>query len=252
MQSQQKKPGIKHNRQLQREQSSVRQKRQGGKLLEAQATEHILQKIWDGIYVPGQRLVVADLVEETGLRQGVIRDALRILAGEGMVELIPNKGARIPRFDRNDVPNVIRAIEAVCAAGLQYAAPHAHLPANRKRLKDAMQAIYAAAKNGNVKDFVNSLPDYHYVVNDISGNPYYNIFVDRIHLNAFLRELTNGLLSRAMTGEHWKVFADQYQAITDALIAGNTQQALAIYAAHTQSLIDLIQSPAAAPASAKR
>lgn len=247
MRSQNRKTATKHGRAAESDKPRDKQKRQGGKLLEEQATEHILQKIWQGVYVPGQRLVVADLVEETGLRQGVIRDALRILAGEGVVELIPNKGARIPRFDRSDLPNIIRAIEAVCAAGLRAATANAQAPANRKRLKEALAAIHAAAKSGNAHDLVNSLPEYHYVANDISGNPYYNVFMDRIHLNAFLRELTNGFLSRAMTSEHWKAIADQYQAINDALIAGDAQRAAATYAVHTQNLIDIVENPASAP-----
>ena len=52
---------------------------------------------------PGYRLVEAELVSRTGVSRSAVRMAIDALAAEGLVERIPNKGARV-RIIRQDVP----------------------------------------------------------------------------------------------------------------------------------------------------
>ena len=56
--------------------------------------------IADGDLLPGARLVEADLVAMLGVSRGNVRLAIDALAAEGLVERIPNKGARV----RVDLP----------------------------------------------------------------------------------------------------------------------------------------------------
>jgi DNA-binding transcriptional regulator YhcF (GntR family) len=51
------------------------------------------QAILDGRYRPGQRLVERELIELTGVSRSTIREALRELEAEGLVETVPQKGA---------------------------------------------------------------------------------------------------------------------------------------------------------------
>ena len=71
-----------------------------------QALEHIEQGIRDGRYLPGHRLVEADLAENSGLNIGPIREALRILAGEGLIEIRPYRGAVVSRLGFNEIAKV--------------------------------------------------------------------------------------------------------------------------------------------------
>jgi DNA-binding GntR family transcriptional regulator len=58
----------------------------------AQVSEILRQAIRDMRFKPGQRLVERELVELTGVSRTSIREALRELAAEGLVQSIPNKG----------------------------------------------------------------------------------------------------------------------------------------------------------------
>ena len=60
--------------------------------------------IADGDLLPGARLVEADLVAMLGVSRGNVRLAIDALTAEGLVERIPNRGARV---------RVISADEAV-------------------------------------------------------------------------------------------------------------------------------------------
>ena len=51
--------------------------------------------IADGDLLPGARLVEADLVAMLGVSRGNVRLAIDALDAEGLVERIPNRGARV-------------------------------------------------------------------------------------------------------------------------------------------------------------
>lgn len=205
-----------------------------------QARTAIVELIRNGRYSPGQRLVMAELVSDIGLGVSIVRDALRILGGEGIVELIPNKGARVPKIDRADVVNLLEALEALGAVGLRRAATQVQAGNNAARLKAALRSIKAAARNGKTFEFLSEFPAYHQVVNEISGNTRLNSLTGRVHLDHYYRELTNAMIARAMTANHWQRFLDQYERITDALLEGEAATAERVFAEHMRDLVQLI------------
>jgi DNA-binding GntR family transcriptional regulator len=60
--------------------------------IRAQVLDNLRQGILDRRFLPGQRLIERELVELTGVSRTSIREALRELAAEGLVQTIPNKG----------------------------------------------------------------------------------------------------------------------------------------------------------------
>ena len=66
---------------------------------------HSLRKrIINGEYQQGQRLIVQALATDYGLSAIPIREALKILQRDGLVEIVPNRGARVVRLDSSEVP----------------------------------------------------------------------------------------------------------------------------------------------------
>ncbi len=62
--------------------------------------------ILDGRFAPGARLGEADLAEAVGVSRTPVREALRHLAAEGLVEITPNKGARVVEWTRAELEQV--------------------------------------------------------------------------------------------------------------------------------------------------
>jgi DNA-binding GntR family transcriptional regulator len=58
----------------------------------AQLVDNLRQAILDHRFTPGQRLIERELVELTGVSRTSVREALRELAAEGLVQTIPNRG----------------------------------------------------------------------------------------------------------------------------------------------------------------
>jgi DNA-binding GntR family transcriptional regulator len=59
-----------------------------------------------GDYAPGERLGEAELARQLGVSRTPVREALRRLSAEGLVDITPNKGARVVELSATDLDHV--------------------------------------------------------------------------------------------------------------------------------------------------
>jgi DNA-binding GntR family transcriptional regulator len=64
------------------------------------------EKILDGSFKPGQKLVEKELSDVLGVSRTPLREAIRMLEVEGIVESIPNKGSRVAQMTITDIINI--------------------------------------------------------------------------------------------------------------------------------------------------
>lgn len=75
-----------------------------------QAYEILQQRIMDGTYGPGFRLVIDQLGREHGISSVPWRESLRRLEAEGWVDIVPNVGALVKTFDADAWKRTIRLL----------------------------------------------------------------------------------------------------------------------------------------------
>ncbi|WP_146058487.1 GntR family transcriptional regulator, partial [Streptomyces sp. FM008] len=63
--------------------------------LSARARDAVRQRIVDRRYPQGARLVEREVAEELRMSRVPVREALRALVGEGLLELLPHSGVRV-------------------------------------------------------------------------------------------------------------------------------------------------------------
>jgi GntR family transcriptional regulator, trigonelline degradation regulator len=68
----------------------------------AQLVDNLRQAILDHRFAPGQRLIERELVELTGVSRTSVREALRELAAEGLVQTIPNRGVVVASLEADE------------------------------------------------------------------------------------------------------------------------------------------------------
>jgi DNA-binding GntR family transcriptional regulator len=71
-----------------------------------QITTHIVNKIITLKLKPGQRILESQLAEEMGVSRGPIRDSLRRLERNWLVELFPRKGARVTALNEHYIESL--------------------------------------------------------------------------------------------------------------------------------------------------
>ncbi len=74
------------------------------------AAERLRALIHDGTLPPGARLAEIELAERFGISRTPVREAIKMLASEGLAELLPNRGARVPRISDEDLRDLVEAI----------------------------------------------------------------------------------------------------------------------------------------------
>lgn len=74
--------------------------------------ERLRRSILEGEYGPKERLIEEQLAERLGVSRTPIRQALTMLEAEGLVEIVPNKGAMVCSFSVEDVWDIydLRAV----------------------------------------------------------------------------------------------------------------------------------------------
>lgn len=186
---------------------------------------------------PGQRLVEADLIAETGIGRTPVRQALRILAGHNLVEIIPNRGARVKKLGRQDLKDILLIIFLISKLGIEGALKLNPLPKVRRVLQNSMQRAEFSARERNSYQFMSKLIEYHSDLNALSGNVYLNRSFGVLHTEYFLREL-----SQMMTIESWSQYVRRYKSITRKIVKGEADAAVAELKIHLDDLLFLLES----------
>jgi DNA-binding GntR family transcriptional regulator len=120
------------------------------------ALEAVRGAIVAGRLRPGERIKEIPLAEELGFSRAPVRDALRLLERDGLVELVPNRGAIVPELRAVDVLEVyaLRAslgtlalhklmLESLDAGPLERQLARLVRAGDRRRARDAAEADLA-------------------------------------------------------------------------------------------------------------
>ncbi len=67
------------------------------------AAERLRNLITEGVLLPGAKLNERELCEQLGVSRTPLREAFRILAGDGLLVQLPNRGAQVVALSREDV-----------------------------------------------------------------------------------------------------------------------------------------------------
>ena len=76
-------------------------------------TSHLRDMIIEGELEPGKRIYEGPLCERLGVSRTPLREALRYLASEGLVELTPQRGASVRRFSAKDIQDMLVLIRTL-------------------------------------------------------------------------------------------------------------------------------------------
>ncbi len=74
---------------------------------------HLREAILSGELKPGERLMENQLAEKIGVSRTPIREAIRKLELEGLVEMVPRKGAQVASMSKKDIQNVLEVRAAL-------------------------------------------------------------------------------------------------------------------------------------------
>jgi DNA-binding GntR family transcriptional regulator len=134
----------------------------------AYVAKMLREAIRAGEMAPGHRLVEFDLAEQLGVTRAAVRAALLDLTGEGLVERIANRGARVRVIPLDEAVQIVEcraALEGLCAgkaAGLAE-------DADRELLRDIGRRMREAVASGDVLQYSKLNQQLHAHILRLSG-----------------------------------------------------------------------------------
>ena len=181
----------------------------------------LLAGINAGKYQPGQRIIATDLCEQLGVSLAPVREALHVLAGQNVVELHRNRGAVLCPLSHQDIIDFWTVIAAPISLSVRLAAGKIHKADNAERVIKNMQQIAERARQATLFDSYIKVNEYHYLLNEISENPFLESLFNRYFIAYWERFLANALQDNYDVEE----YIHNYQRLTDSILCGDAQTA---------------------------
>lgn len=198
----------------------------------------LMDSLDEGILKPGQRVKAAELAKRLGLSRAPVREALHVLAGQGLVELLPDKGAVMRKLTLEDLIQIYEVSGAVAKVAVVAAARRVHEGDNRERVATALARIHATKQAPPSHRFYFVLNDFHYLLNEIAEKPYVDYLMSVLNIEYWNRFLADTIdLKANIPG-----YIANYHRLADAVLAGDWRAAGAIMESHVEWSIGLLES----------
>jgi len=209
---------------------------QAGARARSRAYEALRLAILGGDYSPGQRLVEEELAAVFDVTRASLRAALLDLTAEGLVERVPNRGARVRVVSTEEAVAITEcrmALEALCAVKAAQNVTDAEA-SELRLLGESMTKAVAAQDAPKYSDLNHQM---HRRVREISGQQVALGLLER--LNAQLVRFQFQIAHRPGRPEH---SLGQHLAIIDAVAGRRPADAEAAMRRHLESVITALRA----------
>jgi DNA-binding GntR family transcriptional regulator len=139
------------------------------------AYHRLRRDIVDGVYAPREHLVETDVARELGVSRATVRAVLLRLQQDGLVEIQPNRGARVRSFSPDETAKIMRVREVLEGLAASLAAEQASA-AQLAALRAVVEQMEVALAAGDLLSLRGLNGQFHRIVVDAADSP----FVDQI------------------------------------------------------------------------
>lgn len=122
--------------------------------------ENLREAIVEGKLNPGQRLMEVQLAEQLGVSRTPVREAIRKLELEGLVVMLPRKGAYVANMSLKDIIDVLEIRSSLEGLAASLAAERIS-PKNLKELEEIAKDFEKSAKSSDVETLLKKDVEFH-------------------------------------------------------------------------------------------
>ena len=195
---------------------------------------HVRQAILNGEFVPRQRLIEADLSTEFDATRASVRHALMTLEGEGLIERMPNRGARVRAISPNEAIEIVEVRVGLEVLVARRAAER--LDADRSTaLADLRDGMRTAVESGDLVRYAALNQEMDAVLREISDHGVANQLLERLRAQAARHQFR-----LAFDPQRANASVEEHAAIVDAVIARDPDAAATATETHLAAIIQAI------------
>ena len=186
---------------------------------------------------PGSPIDEVQLSERFGMSRTPIREALVRLAGEGLIDTLPNRSTMVSQIDFLNMHSYFDALVLMYRVTTQLAAKY-HRPEDLEAVK-ALQAEFAdAVEAQDALAMISTNAALHLAIAEAGRNPYFTSLFSRL-LNEGRRLLR--LYYQSYNDRLPRRFVEEHDEIIAAIEARNTELAERLAREHAEQIVSQIQ-----------
>ena len=127
------------------------------------------ERILKGVYKPGERLMEIHLADQLGVSRTPIREAIRMLELEGLVKMVPRKGAQVAKISKEDLQDVLEVRKALDTLSVKLACERI-TEDEIKLLNNAEREFEKALASKDVREIAEADVAFHDVIHSATKN----------------------------------------------------------------------------------
>jgi DNA-binding GntR family transcriptional regulator len=199
------------------------------------AYRHLRETVLVDPEVQGTFLNEVDLAQDIGVSRTPVREALLLLVAEGLVEMVPKRGAYVPPLSGRQIRELmeLRTLLEQHAASVTLA--QRSVPVEAMRAALAEQERLLAAEPCDAKEFIEWDRRFHQSLVDAAGNE----LIARTYAGLRTRQVRVGVAALFRAIDRQRAVCAEHGRIVDALDSGDEAAAHAAISDHLQITLQL-------------
>ena len=211
------------------------------KPLHEEATDRLRDLIVQGALPAGSRLNERLLTSQLGVSRTPLREAFKVLATEGLVELLPNRGAIVSPIDPVRVAETLAVMGALEALAGELACARAS-DGQLNEIRSLHQEMLANHARGDLAGYFKFNQAIHLKIVKYSGNAV--LYQTYRHLNANVRRAR---YMANLSQERWDAAVREHGEILDALARRDVPRIRVLLAEHLAHKLASVMGELQAP-----
>ena len=177
--------------------------------------------------VQGTFLNEVELAGRIGVSRTPVREALLLLVADGLVEILPGRGAYVPPMTGRQIRELMELRELLERHAAQVAIGARAVPMEQMRAVLADQRDLAGA-GGDPATFIELDMMFHKALVEAAGNA----LIARTYSGLRVRQRRAGVSALFRTADRQRAVCDEHAAIVDALAGADTEAAATAITEH--------------------
>lgn len=184
--------------------------------------------ILKGKLKPGERLMETHLADKLGVSRTPIREAIRMLELEGLVTMIPRRGAEVSRISVKDLKDVLEVRNSLESLAARLACERIS-EEEKEMLKQAAEDFVKSSKSMDANKMAEADVRFHDVILNASGNKQLIQLVNNMSIRMFRYRL-----QYLKDDRHYEKLIGEHSLIMNSILEGNSEEAIK----HVETHID--------------
>lgn len=174
----------------------------------------------------GERLTEIRLADKLGVSRTPIREAIRKLELEGLVVMVPRKGAVVAEINEKNLRDVLEVRRVLDVLGAELACERIS-EAQKKALAAACLAFEEAVKSRNLRDIAQKDVALHNIIIDATGNVTLRRMLDNL-----AEQMYRYRVKYLKDDRQYAVLVKEHQAIYESIAEGKSAVAARLAGEH--------------------